>query len=99
MTGYTIFGTFDDSDAVLDECNFDAGTERYHIRTKDQVDETLEYCSGTDEAVNWNYIVWYYRGDLSRSAIKDSVVGKCPRRLRPSQLCVVALLEINDTMR
>lgn len=76
MDGYPIFGPLANPDAVLDECNFDPVNQRYHIRLKDQVDETLPYCnsSGDDEAVNWRYIIGCYRGDLVGSALKDSLV-------------------------
>jgi len=78
MDGYPIFGAISNPDLVLDECNFDAATNRYHIRTKYQVDETLDYCDGTDEAVNWKYIIGCYRGELGSSAIKDSLVETIP---------------------
>ena len=78
MDGYPIFGAISNPDLVLDECNFDAATNRYHIRTKYQVDETLDYCDGTNEAVNWKYIIGCYRGELGSSAIKDSLVETIP---------------------
>jgi hypothetical protein len=51
---------------------------RYHVRSLDQVDDSLPYCNGTDEAVNWNYILGCYRGDLSRSALLESTITILP---------------------
>lgn len=76
--GFPIYGPVTNPDVVLDDCNFDVINQRYHIRTTAQVDETLDYCNGTDEAVNWRYIIGCYRGDLSQSAIKDSLVETVP---------------------
>lgn len=78
MDGFPIFGPLANPDDVLDECNFDATNKRYHIRTKDQVDSTLEFCNGSDEAVNWKYILGCYRGDVSASIISDSRNGQVP---------------------
>lgn len=77
MDDFPIYGALDSPDSVLDECNFDAANGRYHIRTTDQVDETLDYC-GDDEAVNWNYIIGCYKGDLSSSAIIDASATELP---------------------
>lgn len=78
MDGFPIFGPLTNPDSVLDDCNFDVTNQRYHIRLKHQVDETLPYCDGTDEAVNWKYIIGCFSGDLSNSFIKDSEVDVVP---------------------
>lgn len=80
MDGFPIFGPIADPDNVLDKCNFDSVNQRYHIRTKEQVDETLDYCNVGDDAehVNWKYIIGCYSGDLNRSAIHDSLVQELP---------------------
>ena len=79
MDGFPIYGPLSDPDSTLDECNFDAVNQRYHIRLLDQVDETLPYCkSATDESVNWNYIIGCFRGDLSQSALLDSTMETIP---------------------
>lgn len=78
MDGFPIYGPLTNPDSVLDECNFDPVNNRYHIRLASQVDETLPYCNGSDEAVNWNYVVGCYRGDLAGSALLDSQVESLP---------------------
>ena len=63
-----------DPDFVFDECNFDVVNMLYHVRSLDQVDDSLPYCNGTDEAVNWNYILGCYRG----AALHDSTITSLP---------------------
>lgn len=76
----------DDPDTILDVCNGrfvpnssqgnddDTGMAKYqyHVRTKEQVDETKEYCNGENPYTNWNYILGCYSGSLEDTAIYDS---------------------------
>ena len=78
MDGFPIYGPVPEPDLTLDECNFDPLHRRYHIRLKDQVNGTLPYCNGTDEALNWRYILGCYRGDLATLALQDSLTETVP---------------------
>ena len=75
MDGFPIYGPLDD-DSVgdLDACNGMVvdGNYQYHVRTFDQVDETLEYCNGDSAETNWNYILGCYSGSVDGTEIYDS---------------------------
>ena len=75
MDGFPIYGPLQDGMLhLLDECNFDKLTSRYHIRLPSQVEESQPYCKeGDEESVNWNYIVGCFVGDLVGSDLVDSV--------------------------
>jgi len=77
MDGFKIYGPLDDSDTwKLDECNGLAlmdGSYRYHVRTIEQVDQSLEYCNeGNSPVTNWNYIIGCYAGDIDSTNVTDS---------------------------
>eukprot|EP00532_Pseudo-nitzschia_australis_P007992 CAMPEP_0168168388 /NCGR_PEP_ID=MMETSP0139_2-20121125/3066_1 /TAXON_ID=44445 /ORGANISM="Pseudo-nitzschia australis, Strain 10249 10 AB" /LENGTH=416 /DNA_ID=CAMNT_0008085713 /DNA_START=30 /DNA_END=1280 /DNA_ORIENTATION=- len=75
MDGFPIYGPLDD-DSVgdLDACNGMVvdGNYQYHVRTFEQVDETLEYCNGDSAETNWNYILGCYSGSVDGTEIYDS---------------------------
>lgn len=85
LDGFPLYGPMED-DSSLDECNgrFVSGSYQYHVRTLDQVDETLDYCKGDDDpAVNWNYILGCYHGDvydttMVADASPDSLTTEIP---------------------
>ena len=67
----------------VDECNFynkEGETQRYIVRTVDMVDETLPFCSDVDnETNNWNYILGCYRGDLTKTKVRQwSTANRMP---------------------
>lgn len=75
MDGFAIYGPLaDDELDQLDACNGMTvdGTYRYHVRTFEQVDESLEYCNDENPETNWNYILGCYSGDVSSTEIYDS---------------------------
>jgi hypothetical protein len=74
--GFPIYGPVADV-STLDECNMDA-QNRYHVRTLEQVDGDASYCSGTSAAINWDYTVGCYWGDLAGSAVLDSSTQTLP---------------------
>jgi len=83
MDGFPIFGPVSDPDNELDICNFNPLTKRYHIRLSDQVDATLSYCASDaydDSSIehSWKYIIGCYSGDLTHSALKDSMAVDLP---------------------
>ena len=76
MDGFPIYGHLDD-DAVqnLDACNgifTKDGKYQYHVRTLEQVDDSLEYCNGSNPETNWNYILGCYSGSVDETGIYDS---------------------------
>ena len=73
MDGFPIYGPLDD-DSVLDACNgmLVDGNYQYHVRTFEQVDETLEYCNGDSPETNWNYILGCYAGSVDSTEVYDS---------------------------
>ena len=76
MDGFPIYGPLDnDSVELLDECNGMTvdGSYQYHVRTFEQVDESLEYCKGKDPETNWNYILGCYSGSVEDTDIYDSM--------------------------
>jgi len=91
LDGFKIFGPLSDSDAAnLDICNgrnnLNTGEYQYHVKSKDQIDENLEYCpdASNDNNSNWNYILGCYHGDMSESLttswsgdIEDLPYGDC----------------------
>lgn len=80
MDGFPIYGPIDDT-SLLDECNGIGDTSetyRYHVRTKSEVDASLEYCDGTSPAVNWKYTLGCYHGDLTKSTVADSKTTALP---------------------
>ena len=80
MDGFPIYGPLDDA-SVLDDCNGIGDTSetyRYHVRTKAEVDESLDYCDGTSPAINCKYTLGCYQGDLSRSTVEDAKTGTLP---------------------
>lgn len=63
--GFAIYGPLSDA-SVLDDCNGvtnSDGSYQYHVRTLDQVDNTLDYCNGDAVEVNWRYVLGCYSGD------------------------------------
>lgn len=53
--GFPIYGPLSDA-SVLDDCNGitnSDGSYQYHVRTLDQVDNTVDYCNGDAVEVNW----------------------------------------------
>mmetsp|Transcript_16508 Transcript_16508/g.37930 ORF Transcript_16508/g.37930 Transcript_16508/m.37930 type:complete len:243 (+) Transcript_16508:909-1637(+) len=80
MDGFPIYGPLVD-DTLLDACNGitnDDGSYQYHVRTFEQVDETLEYCNGNSPATNWNYILGCYKGTPNDSKVDDSTTYTLP---------------------
>eukprot|EP01060_Flectonema_neradi_P039389 TRINITY_DN8660_c0_g2_i1.p1 TRINITY_DN8660_c0_g2~~TRINITY_DN8660_c0_g2_i1.p1 ORF type:complete len:388 (+),score=77.72 TRINITY_DN8660_c0_g2_i1:61-1224(+) len=77
--GFPIYGAVDDV-SELDGCNGKVtnGEYRYHIRKISQVNATINgkvvkyYCNGMSPAVNWNYILGCYHGDISNFKVSDS---------------------------
>ena len=76
MDGYKIYGpvTGDkaDADNALDVCNGRVNADGeyvYHVRSFEQVDETLAYCDGNSPVTRWNYIFGCYSGDLSDTEV------------------------------
>lgn len=80
LDGFPIYGAIagskDDADAVLDDCNGrdfdDSFGYRYHVRTRDQVDETTADNDGPNNTDNWKYVLGCYRGEDSVSE-RDAV--------------------------
>lgn len=73
MDGFPIYGPLDDA-SPLDRCNgmTDAnGNYRYHVRKINQVDQSLDYCNGSDPETNWNYILGCYSGATHFTEIKS----------------------------
>jgi hypothetical protein len=77
LDGYPIYGALAD-DASLDACNFDEATQRYHVRTREQVDGDGDYCDGDSPAIRWNYTVGCYVGDLAQTSVKNSGESSLP---------------------
>lgn len=71
LDGFPIFGyipgTKEDADAFLDECNGrdfdDSYGYRYHLRTREQVDETAVDNIGPDNTDNWKYVLGCFKGE------------------------------------
>lgn len=76
MDGFPIYGPVSDNDVnKLDGCNGmvnDSGNYQYHVKTLDQVDGDLEYCSGDSPETNWNYVLGCYSGSIASSDAFDS---------------------------
>eukprot|EP00536_Pseudo-nitzschia_multiseries_P018993 jgi/Psemu1/293732/fgenesh1_pg.3548_\ len=80
LDGFPIYGVYDDA-TLLDDCNGITnadGSYQYHVRSLDQIDETLEYCNGDSPATNWNYILGCYTGSLANTAVYDSTSYTLP---------------------
>lgn len=80
MDGYPMYGPVDD-DSVLDACNGvedGNGNYQYHVRTLDQVDQSLEYCNGSSAETNWNYVLGCYTGSVDSSGVYDSSTYSLP---------------------
>ena len=73
MDGFRIYGALED-DSILDDCNGIEvdGTYRYHVRTRDQVNGTQEYCNGDSVVINWNYLLGCYAGSISRGRVLNA---------------------------
>lgn len=72
LDGFPIYGSIPgskgDVDEVLDDCNGrefdDSYGYRYHIRAREQVNETWADNTGPDNTDNWKYILGCYRGEM-----------------------------------
>lgn len=74
LDGFPLYGPLD-NDNDLDLCNgrFVNGNYRYHVRTLEQVDESLEYCDPNGgNNTRLNYILGCYHGDTSRTVMVDN---------------------------
>jgi YHYH protein len=73
LDGFPIYGATagskEDADAVLDECNGrdvdDSYGYKYHVRTREQVDETLTDNAGPNNTENWKYFLGCYKGETA----------------------------------
>ena len=79
MDGYELYGPLDD-DSVLDACNGRTvdGVYRYHVRSDAQVDGDADYCDGSSAAIQWNYVLGCYSGDISAASVQDSSTATLP---------------------
>ena len=80
LDGFPIFGHLDD-DSMLDACNgmYKDGKYQYHVKTLDQVNDSLEYCNEDDPNVNnWNYILGCYSGSVDETNVYDSTTYELP---------------------
>lgn len=80
LDGFPIYRPLDNN-SVLDECNgigASAAEYRNHVCTLPQVNETLSYCNSTSPAVQWNYILGCFKGNMSLTAIYNSTTGTLP---------------------
>jgi len=80
LDGYAIYGPYESNTpeyGELDACNGREvnGVYQYHVRTKLQVDQTLEYCNSvTNPVTNWNYILGCYHGTTANTIVTDSTL-------------------------
>uniref|UniRef100_A0A7S4PJX8 YHYH domain-containing protein n=1 Tax=Paramoeba aestuarina TaxID=180227 RepID=A0A7S4PJX8_9EUKA len=75
MDGFPIYGPVSNPDSDLDECNgmkHDDGSYRYHVRTLDQVDGDASYCNGDSPAIQWNYVIGCWAGELGKTTVTDA---------------------------
>jgi hypothetical protein len=88
LDGFPIYGAIagskEDADAVLDECNGrdveDSYGYRYHVRTREQVDETLTDNIGPNNTDNWKYFVGCYKGESAvtgSDAVDADIADAC----------------------
>jgi len=73
MDGFPIYGALSNRRVdQLDACNGltnNDGSYEYHVRTLEQVDESLSYCNGNSPETNWNYILGCYSGTVEDTEI------------------------------
>jgi hypothetical protein len=78
LDGFPIYQSMSDESAAsrLDTCNFDSGSQQYHIRKRSQVNEshTCDQALAEDDTP-WKYILGCYVGDVNSSKI-ESCAGK-----------------------
>jgi len=80
LDGFPIYGHLED-DSILDVCNgmYKDGKYQYHVKTLDQVNDSLEYCNEDDPNVNsWNYILGCYSGSVDDTNVYDSTIYELP---------------------
>ena len=79
MDGFPLYGPLDDA-SELDECNgrHVNGSYQYHVRNLDQVDGNVDYCNGESAAIQWNYVIGCYHGDISKTVVGSSLTQSLP---------------------
>ena len=106
LDGFPIYGPLAD-DSGLDVCNGRnnplTNEYQYHVRTKAQVDESLNFCptSTSHSNTNWNYIVGCYHGDMGSVEVGSytsmSLPADCVLDSNSSSGSLDESLEVDDS--
>eukprot|EP01095_Lingulamoeba_sp_RSL-Kostka_P006109 TRINITY_DN188_c0_g1_i1.p1 TRINITY_DN188_c0_g1~~TRINITY_DN188_c0_g1_i1.p1 ORF type:complete len:327 (-),score=123.63 TRINITY_DN188_c0_g1_i1:229-1209(-) len=98
LDGFPIYGPMQDN-SELDECNgmFKNGNYEYHVQYLDQVDGTADYCNGDSPAIQWNYVLGCFHGDISKTTVGSSDEQSIPSDCQKVTLNDVFMMQRHNT--